>query len=139
MVSLLAIELSLMIICLIGQTEVYIQTMYGKITEGDLRLLVSKNLRRLRSLQNYSQMGLAEAAGLSPNFINEMENNMKSASMETIAKLATALKVEPYQFFIPEEIADSTQIYISAFKNDLQRYVNNWTDSYLTSEQEKKQ
>ena len=111
--------------------------MHGKITEDDIRLLVSKSLKRFRSLQNYSQMSLAEAADLSSNYINEIENCIKSASLETIAKLATALQVEPHQFFMPEDIADSTLLYLNAFKEDLQRYVNNWTEPYLPPEDEK--
>ncbi|MCL2318717.1 MAG: helix-turn-helix domain-containing protein [Treponema sp.] len=113
--------------------------MREKITESDIRLLVSRNLKRLRTLQNYSQLRLGLDADLSANFINDLEKCHKSASLETIAKLSTALKVEPHLFFMSDEVPGDTQIYMSAFKNDLQRYVNNWTDSYLPSEQEKKQ
>ena len=113
--------------------------MKKKITEDDIRLLISRNLRRFRILRGFSQSSLAEAVGLSANFINEVENCIKSASLETIAKIATALKVEPHQFFMPEEHAGETQIYLNAFKEDIQRYVNNWTESNFPPEYGKKQ
>jgi transcriptional regulator with XRE-family HTH domain len=48
-----------------------------------------------------SQLDLAAASGLAHNFINDIENEKKFVSDETIAKLAKALKVEPYKFFLP--------------------------------------
>ena len=46
-------------------------------------------------------MDLAAASGLAHNFINDIENEKKFVSDETIAKLAKALDVEPYKFFLP--------------------------------------
>ena len=112
--------------------------MNEEITESYIRFLVSKNLKWLRESQNYSQLGLAEDADLSSNFINNIENCEKSASLETIAKLSTALKVAPHMFFMPEDAPDNAQIYMNAFKEDIQRYVNNWTEPYLPPEREKK-
>jgi transcriptional regulator with XRE-family HTH domain len=40
-------------------------------------------------------------ADLAHNFINDIENGRKWVSPDTLAKLANALKIEPYQFFIP--------------------------------------
>ena len=110
-----------------------------KFTEGDMRLLVSKNLKRIRLQQNYSQLGLAEFADLASNYINDIESCKKSVSLETIAKLSTALQIEPHLFFMPVEVADNTQIYLNALRVDIQRYVNNWTESYLPPEYGKKQ
>ncbi|MDR0525046.1 MAG: helix-turn-helix transcriptional regulator [Spirochaetaceae bacterium] len=69
---------------------------------GALRITFSSNLRRLRGLQNISQVALAKKIGVTPNFINDIENCKKWMSPQTIAKLAVALNVEPYQFFLPE-------------------------------------
>ena len=65
-------------------------------SEKHVRFLVSKNLKRLRSLQNMSQLGLATNAGLTHNFINDIENCKKGMSTKTLAKLCVALQVEPH-------------------------------------------
>ncbi|MDR1239938.1 MAG: helix-turn-helix domain-containing protein [Treponema sp.] len=80
--------------------------MEKRIDEGDIRLLVSKNLKRLRDLQNISQLNLALRADLTHNFINDIENCKKGVSCKSLAKLSAALMVEPYQFFLPESVAD---------------------------------
>jgi len=66
-----------------------------------VRNLFAKNLKRFRDLLKISQLDLATASGLAHNFINDIENGKKFVSDETIAKLAKALKVEPYKFFLP--------------------------------------
>jgi transcriptional regulator with XRE-family HTH domain len=80
--------------------------MEKRIDEGDIRLLVSKNLKRLRDIQNLSQFNLAIRADLTHNFINDLENGKKGVSCRSLAKLSAALGVEPYQFFLPESMAD---------------------------------
>jgi transcriptional regulator with XRE-family HTH domain len=99
--------LSLPVIC--GKQEKpeqYNKPMEKWIDEGDIRLLVSKNLKRLRELQHISQLNLALKADLTHNFINDVENGKKGVSCRSLAKLSTALGVEPYQFFLPETMAD---------------------------------
>ena len=73
-----------------------------------VRSLFSKNLKRFRDLLKISQLDLANASGLAHNFINDIENEKKFVSDETIAKLAKALKVEPYKFFLPH-VKQNTQ------------------------------
>jgi transcriptional regulator with XRE-family HTH domain len=76
--------------------------MDGTVIDGIyVRNLFAKNLKRFRDLLKISQMDLAAASGLAHNFINDIENEKKFVSDETIAKLAKALKVEPYKFFLP--------------------------------------
>lgn len=53
--------------------------------------LVINNLRNCRKQQNMSQEELAEKAGLSKNYISELERHEKSPSLETFIKLANAL------------------------------------------------
>jgi transcriptional regulator with XRE-family HTH domain len=66
-----------------------------------IRYLFAKNIKRYRELSKTSQLDLAAASGLAHNFINDIENEKKFVSDETIAKLAKALDVEPYKFFLP--------------------------------------
>ncbi|MCL2191176.1 MAG: helix-turn-helix transcriptional regulator [Treponema sp.] len=103
-----------------------------RISENYVRLLVSRNLKRLRSMQNMSQLGLAHTAGLTHNFINDIENCKKGVSAKTLAKLSIALNVEPHQFFLPENMSNSKmQVYVSDFNDSLQKIVKELTDQYL--------
>ncbi|MDR2481294.1 MAG: helix-turn-helix domain-containing protein [Spirochaetaceae bacterium] len=71
-------------------------------TIDDLKILFGDNLRRIRLEAKISQLKLGMKIGLTHNFINDIERGKKGASFETIAKLSTALEVEPYRFFIPK-------------------------------------
>jgi transcriptional regulator with XRE-family HTH domain len=102
------------------------------INEKHVRSLVSKNLKRLRSLQNVSQLGLAMSAGLTHNFINDIENCKKGISAKTLAKLSVALNAEPHQFFLPEDMANNKMlIYVSAFNDSVQKVIKELTEQYL--------
>ena len=107
-----------------------------KITESDIRTLVSYNLRRLRSMQNISQLGLAINAGLTHNFINDIENCKKGISAKTLAKLSVALGVEPHQFFLPDNLSDNKMIlYVNDFNDSLQKVIKELTHNYLSQEE----
>jgi len=112
--------------------ENVIKLMKNKITESYVRGLVSKNLRRLRSVHNISQLNLAINAGLAHNFINDIENCKKGISVKTLAKLSVALDAEPYQFFLPENMSDNNIMYfMSDFNDSLQKVVKDLTQHYL--------
>ena len=106
--------------------------MKNDVNENYVRLLVSKNLKRLRGLQNISQLGLALNAGLTHNFINDIENCKKGISAKTLAKLSVALKVEPHQFFLPEDMSNNKMlIYVNDFNDSLLKVIKDLTDQYL--------
>jgi len=106
--------------------------MKNKITENYVRGLVSKNLRRLRSVHNISQLNLAINAGLAHNFINDIENCKKGISVKTLAKLSVALDAEPYQFFLPETMSDNSMMhYVNDFNDSLQKMVKDLTQNYI--------
>jgi len=110
--------------------------MEREISEDYVRLLVSKNLRRIRSRQNLSQLGLAVSAGITHNFINDIENCKKGVSARTLAKLSTALNVEPHQFFLPDTMSnDKVIMYVNDFNDSLQKMVSDLTRQYLSAEQ----
>jgi transcriptional regulator with XRE-family HTH domain len=101
-----------------------------------IRSLFSKNLKRLRAAANISQLTLATEAGLTHNFINDIENGKKWVSAETIAKLAAALKAEPYQFFLSEskwnnQGAEIFSLYLDDFSDTFQKMVGEYRQRYL--------
>jgi len=104
-----------------------------------IRGLFSKNLRRLRRIANLSQLALAEQAGLTHNFINDIENGKKWVSAETIGKLAFALNAQPYQFFIAEskwdeQGAEFFSLYLDDFTDSITKMAKEYRYRYLTED-----
>jgi len=105
--------------------------MTDSIDEKYIRQLISSNMKRIRSLQNVSQLSLANSTGLTHNFINDIENCKKGVSVKTLARLSAALKVEPYQFFLPEGMSNSeTMVYLEDVNDTIQKAVKELTDKY---------
>jgi len=50
-------------------------------------------VRELRKTAGLSQMALAEKAGLTLNYVGEVERGEKMASLETVVRLARALEM----------------------------------------------
>lgn len=69
--------------------------MHVPITEKELRARLAKNLRQHRASQGISQEGLAALAGLHRTFVSQIERELKNLSLDSIAKLANALKIDP--------------------------------------------
>jgi len=101
--------------------------------------LLSKNLKRLRHQQKLSQLNLAVNTGLTQNFINDIENNKKWVSPDTIAKLCVALKAEPHHFFISEpqiENPDKAALagHLDDFKEAIETMVKDVKARYLQND-----
>jgi transcriptional regulator with XRE-family HTH domain len=64
---------------------------------NELQALLSRNLKTLRAYRNLTQDGLAEAAGISKNYVAEIEIGRKYPSATVHIKLSRALGVKPYQ------------------------------------------
>ena len=107
----------------------------NEIDEKYIFKLISGNIKRLRSLQNISQLNLALSTGLTHNFINDIENCKKGVSAKTLAKLSIALNVEPYQFFLPNAMANNEVMsYVKDFNDSLQKVVSELTQQYLAGD-----
>ncbi|ATE65156.1 helix-turn-helix domain-containing protein [Rhizorhabdus dicambivorans] len=68
----------------------------------DIRQVFAANLRRLRHARNLSQEALAHEAQIDRTYVSALERGVYSASLDTIANLADALGVEPYELLIKE-------------------------------------
>jgi len=91
------------------------------MTGTNLRQILSKNIKLLRSKRSLSQEELAEKANISIPFLSNIERSNKWPYPDTLVKIANALGVEVYVLF--QENApptpDNVQDIISQFKNDL--------------------
>jgi transcriptional regulator with XRE-family HTH domain len=90
----------------------------------DIRKVFSHNLKLYRGRAGLSQLSLASSLGLAPNFISDIECGKKWVSPETLAKLAHALHIEPYQFFLQEqELSNDMASIVQAYTTDLNRAI----------------
>jgi transcriptional regulator with XRE-family HTH domain len=110
--------------------------MEDDITGDKIRLLFGKNLRRLRLLQNMSQLNLAGRTGLAHNFINDIENGKKWVSPKTLAKLSAGLKTELYQFFLPDSGRDDSidsffSVYLDDFTDTIKKMAGELKSRYI--------
>lgn len=63
---------------------------------------IGSNLREIRKKRKMSQVILAEEAGLNRTYIGEIERGEKNMSLNTMSKLAKALKIEITDLFNPK-------------------------------------
>lgn len=89
------------------------------MTEKDIKELLGYNIKRLRKSKNLSQMDFAEQIDMHFTFISDIENGKKWVSPETVAKIASLLNVEPYQFLLPKEYTPVFDPTITAFAQEL--------------------
>jgi transcriptional regulator with XRE-family HTH domain len=105
-------------------------------SEATVRAALSRNLKRLRAKKKISQLSLAVKAGLTHNFINDIENGKKWLSPKTLASLANVLETEPHEFFVPEttlpgqEAATLTE-YLDGLAGDVLQLVTDLKGRYL--------
>lgn len=62
-----------------------------------LRQLFAANLRRAREASGLSQEALADAAGIDRTYVSALERGLYSVSLDTLEKIASALKVPASQ------------------------------------------
>ncbi len=70
-----------------------------------MSLDVAERIRSLREKRGLSQRGLAEAAGVSPAALSQIESGQTSPSVATLEKLADGLGVAVAAFFLGREEA----------------------------------
>lgn len=73
----------------------------------EIKKVFTTNLKKYRLLNNMTQTELAIAADLSVGFLCDLESGKKWGTLETMAKLATALHIKPYQLLMPDENKNS--------------------------------
>jgi transcriptional regulator with XRE-family HTH domain len=101
------------------------------MTDKEIRELFSKNLKRLRGNQEISQLNLANMAGVTNAFINDIENCKKWVSPETFAQICNALNVEPFQFFLSEKnVAEEDKQVFSAYVDEFSLILNKTVNDF---------
>jgi transcriptional regulator with XRE-family HTH domain len=65
-----------------------------------LKAVVARNLRVLRKQKGFTQEELADSAGINRNYVGQIEREEKSPTVDTLEKLANALKANAVDFFV---------------------------------------
>lgn len=71
----------------------------GKDDGGRRKRAFGDRLRALRMERNMSQEALGHRAGLSPNYVGDVERGTRNLGLENICALAEALGISPREFF----------------------------------------
>lgn len=72
------------------------------MTENELHETLSQNIKKYRK-GKFTQEQLAEIIEVSSQNINEIEGKRRFPRPETLVKIASALNIEVYQLFIPQD------------------------------------
>ena len=67
-----------------------------------IREILAANIKRYRQALGFSQMKLAEKAGISTSLVASIETGKKFPSSTSLNKLRKAFNVEIHQLFLPE-------------------------------------
>jgi len=90
------------------------------MTERDLRVLLSQNVRKLRGFRKLSQADFAEKVDISVPFLSDIENGKKWVSPATLVKIADALDIQAYELLKPETvIPDNAFNILEKYKADI--------------------
>lgn len=61
--------------------------------------LIGERIKSIRKSRGFTQEELAEKAGIKSTYVTGIETGKRNTSLKTIAKLLTALDVEPIELF----------------------------------------
>lgn len=68
----------------------------------DMRVLVGRNVRRIRLEKGLTQEKLAEASELSQQYLSELERGARNPTIVTLSQIAIALGVTATDLIAPE-------------------------------------
>ena len=75
--------------------------MFTQKTEAEVRATLSNSLKRYRALRGLSQEDLATLAGVNRTFVSQIERETKNVSLDSLRRLANALKCEVAELLSP--------------------------------------
>ena len=69
----------------------------------DLQDIVISNLKRFRKIRHITQEELAERCETDTSYIGQIETKKRFPSLALVEKIATALEIQAYQLYKPQE------------------------------------
>ena len=99
---------------------------------AEIKRIFTSNIRRYRILNGMTQTELSVEADLSVGFLCDLENGKKWGTLETMAKLAKALHVKPYQLLLPED-EKNTSVSLHEDLSELSKKLKQTIDTQIES------
>ncbi len=72
----------------------------------DMRLLVGRNVKRIRIARGLTQEELAERSGFSQQYLSDLERGRRNPTIVSLWELAQALGATPVDLITPDDEAD---------------------------------
>jgi transcriptional regulator with XRE-family HTH domain len=69
----------------------------------DIRRLVGRNVRKIRTAEGLTQEQFAERSGFSQQYLSDLERGLRNPTVVTLAELAGALGVSHVDIVAPDE------------------------------------
>jgi transcriptional regulator with XRE-family HTH domain len=85
---------------------------------AEVRAILARNIKALRSRRNWSQADLAEKSELSIVYLSDIERGNKWPYLDTLVKLASAFKIDVYELLKPEDTKPPTSTVILSKYNE---------------------
>ena len=102
------------------------------MTEKELRKIFCKNIKIYRGRNNWSQVALAQKAGVSVNFINDIESGKKWASPTTMIKIADAFNIHVYELLKPPDLLpDNLNSIITKYTDNIYKALEDIRHDFL--------
>ena len=100
----------------------------------DVRVLLAKNLKKIRESLNLSQMEMAEKVGCSPTLIGKIETLKRFPSAATINRITKGLKISTADLFVDSDNSLVVKTFTSKQKRKAQfkSKLNNIIDEYFS-------
>lgn len=85
--------------------------MLGVMDSEDLKVLLGRRIRSLRTAKGWTQQQLGEQADINYKFLGEIERGLQNPSFGVLVKIAGALAVDlPELFRLEQEIPDRKEL-----------------------------
>lgn len=105
------------------------------MTGEDVRITLSKNIKKYRAQRGMSQAELAEEADISLPFISSIEQSSKWPYPDTLAQIADALEIEVSDLFTTQESEAKNHEYsvtlIKTLVENQKKALNEFGEKYL--------
>ena len=109
------------------------------MTENELRKIFSSNIKRYRNRFKWFQVDLAKKAGVSINFINDIESEKKWASPATMLKLANTFNIEVYELLKPpDSFPDNFDSIVKKYTDNIHAAVDEACLGFLKNEKSRR-
>ena len=76
----------------------------------DIKKRLGDRIKFLRKAKNYTQERFAERIDIEPQSLSNIERGKFAPSIETLQKIANALKVQPYELYLFERVSPIDEI-----------------------------